>query len=535
MPPLRGPDRLDPGATRALAERLISIPSASPDPAGESRCARALLESFPEAVERGVWRLRDRREVVWARLRGGSSGSKSSGRALLLLGHHDTVGVSEYARLGAPEGALVAFQPHRLREVLEERAADVVGISPEVLPALRDALAAGDDWVFGRGALDMKSGLAAAVAALRALADEREELRGDVLFVSCPDEEHESAGMIAAVGEIARLRNAEGLELVGALNLDYGEGPVGYAGVMGKLLLGVYVLGASSHAAAAFEGVDAAQLAAVIVHRLTTSMLLSARGDGTPGPPPVALRLRDLKTGYNAQTADEAFAEINLMSTGRRVQETLAVVRRVIEDALEEFASHMEALQPSPDRVAWPGRGTRVLSYAELAERAGEGQERHAPPHARARKATVDARDDTLARVRKLARAAGLHAPAVVLYLAPPFHPHIPPGDKAVTLAAFAALVRAGQKLESYYPFISDASYLAWRAESPEELARNLPALGAEYTLPAEDSRSLGLEVVNIGPWGRDAHGLCERVYAPYAFETLPRLIAEIARETLAG
>ena len=47
--------------------------------------------------------------------------------------------------------------------------------------------------------------------------------------------------------------------------------------------------------------------------------------------------------------------------------------------------------------------------------------------------------------------------------------------------------------------------------------------------------RSLGLEVVNIGPWGRDAHGLCERVYAPYAFETLPRLIAEIARETLAG
>jgi len=39
--------------------------------------------------------------------------------------------------------------------------------------------------------------------------------------------------------------------------------------------------------------------------------------------------------------------------------------------------------------------------------------------------------------------------------------------------------------------------------------------------------------VVNLGPWGRDAHGLFERVYAPYAFETLPRLLAEIVRGAL--
>ena len=527
--------RFDAAATRSLAERLIAIPSVSPDPAGETRCGRALVDALPEGVERGAWRLRDRREIVWARLRGGAPFAGRARRMVILLGHHDTVGVGEYARLGAAEGTLVAFQPHRMREVLEERAADVVGISPEVLPALRDALAAGDDWLFGRGALDMKSGLAAAVAALAALAAQRDTLAGDVLFVSCPDEEHESAGMLAAVGEILRLRNTEGLDLVGAINLDYTEGPVGYTGVLGKSLLGVYVLGTPTHAAASFEGADAAQMAAAIVHRVTTSTLLSARADGTPGPPPVALRLRDLKAAYNAQTADEAVAEINLMSDGRRAPDALAQVRRVIEDTLEEVASRIEALRPQAGAGPWPGRATRVITVAELAERAGEGREHRKPRHARSRRGAPDVREATLARVRKLARSADLQAPAVVLYLAPPFHPHVPPGRGPLSRAARAALERAGGTLEREYPFISDASYLAWGAESPEELSRYLPALGLEYTLPAEESRALGLEVVTLGPWGRDAHGLCERVYAPWAFATLPKLIAEVAREAVAG
>jgi len=38
---------------------------------------------------------------------------------------------------------------------------------------------------------------------------------------------------------------------------------------------------------------------------------------------------------------------------------------------------------------------------------------------------------------------------------------------------------------------------------------------------------------VTLGPWGRDAHGLFERVHAPYAFEKLPRLIAEVAKAAL--
>ena len=137
--------------------------------------------------------------------------------------------------------------------------------------------------------------------------------------------------------------------------------------------------------------------------------------------------------------------------------------------------------------------------------------------------------------VRRLVRLAELPAPAIVLYLAPPFHPHLPPGAGALTTAARTVLARGEHELEPFYPFITDASYLAWHAEPLSSLAKHMPALGAEYRLPAEEARALDLEVVNVGPWGRGAHGLFERVFAPYAFDTLPRLLAEIIRDALAA
>ena len=537
--------RFDPTRTRRLAERLVAIPSASPDRAGETRCGRVLLAALPPGIEGGVWRLRDRREVVWGRLRA-DSGRRSAtlagqrrarGRkrcALLLLDHHDTVGVAEYARLGARGGARLAFQPRRLRERIAELA-PAIGGAPELLESLRADLAAGADWMFGRGALDMKSGLAAGVAALDLLAARGADLGGDVLFVSCPDEEHESAGMLAAVGQIARLRDAGKLELLGVINLDYCEGPVGYAGLMGKRLAGVCVIGRPAHAAAPFEGADAAQIAAAIVHHATLSPALAERTEGAAGPPPVALRLRDLKPGYDAQTCAEAVVELNLLSCGRGIEETLEALRQVVRGALDEVAARMDALAPPSRAGAHPARGAPVLTYPELVERAGsagaEKSRRAAGPAGR--RAPRDLRDLSLERVRALARAARLEGPAVVLYLAPPFHPHAPPGTGPLTAAARAVLARAGQELHPFYPFISDASYLSWHAESLEVLARHMPALGAEYRLPAEHSRALDLEVVTLGPWGRDAHSLLERVYAPYAFETLPRLIAEVAAEAL--
>ncbi|TMQ61815.1 MAG: hypothetical protein E6K78_12395 [Candidatus Eisenbacteria bacterium] len=66
-------------------------------------------------------------------------------------------------------------------------------------------------------------------------------------------------------------------------------------------------------------------------------------------------------------------------------------------------------------------------------------------------------------------------------------------------------------------------------------MSRQLPSLGREYHLPVEESRALDLDVVNLGPWGRDAHGRLERVHAPHAFGVLPALLVETVQRAFAS
>ena len=122
-----------------------------------------------------------------------------------------------------------------------------------------------------------------------------------------------------------------------------------------------------------------------------------------------------------------------------------------------------------------------------------------------------------------------------MITLLPPYYPQSAPRPGGLGARLGPWLAREGVKLASFYRYISDASYVAWRADAPGEVQALLPALGREYRLPSAECRALDLDVVTLGPWGRDAHGLFERVHARFAFETLPALIAGAAREAVRG
>ena len=523
---------LDPERLRRLTERLIALPSVSPDVEAERRCASAIAAELPPGAESGEWLTPDGRPVVWSLLQ------TRTAETVVLLCHYDTVGVDEFGSLGDPRGTAVAFDPPALRAALSERAqARPHQFPPDVHADLGREAGHPGTWLFGRGALDMKSGVAVGLAAFHAAVAQRPGC--SVLFVAAPDEEHRSAGVLAALPELIALAKRRTLNLAGVLNLDYGLEPAAYLGTMGKLRAAAYVLGRPTHAAAPFDGVDASQLVAGLVLRVTRSRELVDRADGARGVPPVALRVRDLKSRYDVQTAAEAVAEFNLMTLARSVDDTMRLLRHEALQALRETSHGQLELRGwlEADGVAHPGEGDlgeRVFTYSELSElpelpglpklQDGAG----APPGAARLDggAPVDARDASLKRVRQLVRRAGLIGPAIVLYLLPPYYPHAAPGTSMFTRAVREALAgERGLAVRSYYPLITDASYLAWRAEPPEALSRHMPALGREYRLPVEDARTLDLDVVNLGPWGRDAHGLCERVYAPYAFERLPQLV----------
>lgn len=480
---------------RALTERLVSVPSVSPDVTAENAVADALMDALPSAAERGTWPVGDGRRVVWARLRG------RGGPALLMLGHLDTVGALDYAALGS---ASLAFDPSALRaRLLESRGGSH---APQLASDLAEERRRPGTWMFGRGALDMKSGLAAGVAALERLASAPPA--GDVWLVVTPDEEHESAGMLAAVPQLAKLTP----RFAGALNLDYTTEPAAYAGVIGKALVGIWVRGVPTHAGDPFAGLDAIQLAAGIARRLSSSSALRDAWNGRLAPPPVALRLRDLKARYDVQTAGEALMEWNVLSYARPLETTLAQIERETRASLDELTTEMRAL--SGDSAAWHTeavvRGIATLP-AGRDETPREGE---------------DARAFSLRVVRERVAAAGIEGPIVVTYVLPPFYPAAQPRSSPWITAASAALEREGVPTRPFFPFISDASYLSVRG-MPPDLGTHMPSWLRGYRLPVDAMAALDLEVLNLGPWGRDAHGVGERVHAEWAFERLPGLIVK--------
>lgn len=145
----------------ALLQQLVSIPSVNPNLSSSSRgeneiasfiadvCRQEGLEVYLEQV------LPNRPNVI--AIAKGSGG----GKTLMLNAHTDTVGVAG------------------MKEPFEARTED--------------------DKLFGRGALDMKAGLAAAIAAM--VNAKRMKLKGDVILTAVIDEEHSSLGTQAVMKE----------------------------------------------------------------------------------------------------------------------------------------------------------------------------------------------------------------------------------------------------------------------------------------------------------------------------------------------
>jgi acetylornithine deacetylase len=142
--------------TRSLAElvRTNSINPAFGDGSSSERAVASVLGAQLRALEMEVteYAPQPERVSVVGRLRG-----RGAGRSLMLYGHIDTVGVEG---MTDPFGATVR-----------------------------------GGRMYGRGAYDMKCGVAACLGAVRSLRDSGVELDGDVLIAGVADEEVASIGM----------------------------------------------------------------------------------------------------------------------------------------------------------------------------------------------------------------------------------------------------------------------------------------------------------------------------------------------------
>lgn len=524
----------DENAVVAAIHRLLSAALAGTDSA----------ESGLDPIPGDPWE----RANVWGIIPG------QSRRAVVLMGHLDTVGTEDYGALEAwsldPDG-------------LEARLDTLAGVTPGLSA---DLAAHPGGWMLGRGAVDMKSGVAICIALMRHYAGlaRAGQLPLTLIMLATPDEENESAGARQAARYLAQLRRERGLTLVGAINTDFvgprfpgdDKRPV-YTGSIGKLLPCFYAVGRSSHAGEPFAGVDANLLLAALVDEFDMNPDYCERVRGQTTPPPVTLRATDTKTVYNTQIPIGATLYLNLLTMERTPAEALALLREGATVALAralariaEGARRWETLHGAPP-PGWTGQLTgAVVTWDELrsevAERLGVQAVATALAEERGRwPAQVDKRALAGALVQRLWTLSGRDGPAVVVYFAPPWYPAVPAASGPLLDALRAALTAHeadGLVEEEYFPLLSDMSYLwldpavdpaAIREQTPiwrDEGDQDALASGA-YTLPLEAMRALDMPVINIGPYGRDAHQRGERVLMDFSFETAPQFITEVIAE----
>lgn len=460
-------------------------------------------------------------------------------RTVVLTGHFDTVRIDDYGEL-----APLATRPAALRAALLQRLR-----AGATTPAERRALADLESGAFlpGRGLLDMKSGLAAGLAAMAAWA-EAGEPEGNLLFVAVPDEEANSAGARSAMQALPVLAAELGLELEAAINLDClvddGDGAAGRRvtlGTVGKLLPSALVVGQPSHAAAALGGLNAAALMAAIVSEMEWAAALTDQVGGEAAAPPTLLGLGDHRPAYDVTMPERVWAYWNVMVLERRPEEVLAsfaaLCRRAVARALATLRERATALGGA---AALPAE-VPVVPFAELRAAAGpslddlarglQGQGLDLPEQCR--------------RITEAAWAAsGRSAPAVIVGLASmPYLPTRLRGGQGARLGA--AVERARMEVGTrhgvgigtcgFFPGISDMSFLGQvDAAAVPAIAAATPAWGHGIAWPG-GAAALGVPIVNAGPWGRDYHTPLERLHTAYAFEVLPDLLGRIVREVLAG
>jgi arginine utilization protein RocB len=125
-------------------------------------------------------------------------------------------------------------------------------------------------------------------------------------------------------------------------------------------------------------------------------------------------------------------------------------------------------------------------------------------------------------------------APAIILIYAPPYYPAVNSSDDDLVKRCVQYVREKGQlefnlpvKQVHYFNGISDLSYLNYQddGEGWTAFKANTPVWGSSYSIPFDAMAVLRAPVLNVGPFGKDAHKRTERLHIKSAFEEVPSLV----------
>lgn len=472
-------------------------------------------------------------------------GEGRSSDTLILLSHYDTVGIDDYGELSD-----WALDPAELKKKMGNR------YYPDKIKADLDS----GDWLFGRGSVDMKSGIALHLWLLSQFGLERHHLHGNLLFISVPDEEAMNKGAQMAAGMLQEIAEEHKLRFVGLINTDYTapryEGDPHryiYLGSIGKCLLSFFVGGAATHAGECLEGLDANLLTSGLVSRISMNTDLSEETEGEITPPPVSLKQSDLKSVYDVQTPYESMVYFNCFTfsgtPGRILSLAKTEAANTIRGLNERLNSHRRNYAKGCGIPFLPkDLEPAIFSYQEFLNRvASENPGLRSELQEAEKNFPLDESNETklslhlVQKVFKRSAEFRENRPCIIIYFSPPY---IPPAEvqRNPEGERFCRAIREtlrDQKddilVKPFFPYISDMSWFGMSAGTSEIrcLKDNAPGFGRTCAVDLEILSGLKIPTANIGPYGKDAHRATERLFMPYSFGILPHLLLTTVRNLL--
>ncbi len=534
-----------------LTKKLVSIASVNTTP-GEHDIAcfiESYLRDIPYFKEHPnqiiIQKLKndslDRRNV-FALIKGEKGSSKDT---IMFHGHMDTVDVEDFGRLKE-----VAFDCDELMKKLKNMKLD-----SEVEKDLNSG-----DWLFGRGACDMKSGVAVFMVILKHLSERVKEIDGNILLSVNPVEENLHTGIIEGLEVLEKLKEEENLNYIFAINNDYicplypGDTKrYVYTGSVGKILPCFYIQGKETHVAQCFEGFDSSMAAAELVKLINLNPEFCDGYKGEFTLPPSVLKMKDLKPQYNVQTSFTSFVYFNYFIHNASIKEILAKLKGTAEKALsnvlndinEKYKEYCKMTNVDYKKIEYD---TQVLEYEEVYKLAKGAFNGNLDMHIeeltdKCIKENVDKREIPLEITKQLCAIAGIKIPTIVVFFAAPYCPHNTLKDEVLeekkTYDEIFKIVKDFSEKSSdefevmqFFPSLTDSSYLKIDddSESLNMLIGNFPEYEKLYNVPLKTIKKLNIPAINYGCYGKDAHKWTERVYMPYTFKVLPDLIMETLR-----
>ncbi|MGU9967285.1 M20/M25/M40 family metallo-hydrolase [Bacillus velezensis] len=472
-------------------------------------------------------------------------GNGDSLNTVIYHAHLDTVGIEDFGPLKD-----IAFDSDRLAEYFSNYEFD--------RDVQRDARSG--EWMFGRGSVDMQSGIAVHLANLLHFSEQRDQLPGHILFMANPDEESQHSGILTSISELKRLKQEKQLRYLAAINNDFitplYEGDTTryiYTGAAGKLLPCFAIYGREVHVGDTLSGIDPNLIASEITRRVHNNIHMAENIEGELVLPPTCLYQRDNKEAYNVQTAVSSYVYFNYFIYEKTAKEVMDQLTAVADEACKEterklsdyYDEYCERTSLPKKEMSWNVQvysledylkrlRSRGIDPAQCIEQAFKTYEH------------LELRMRCFKAVEELQKLDPEQGAKVIIFYAPPYLPHNYLKEEStrdrllqhvIQEAVDKTAASTGETFvfKKFFPYLADGSFLSLH-ETDEEVSAftdNFPGWDVIGTIPFKEIRELNIPSVNIGVYGKDGHKWTERVYKPYTFHVLPELIQQTTMHLL--